>query len=128
MCRGALPALTRAVKLSRRAARVGFDWPDAAGVRAKVDEELAEVDAASAAGETNRTALAEEIGDLLFAVVNWSRHFGVEPEEALRAANGKFERRFALMEAAARERGAALEELSPEAWDELWRAAKLNRR
>jgi MazG family protein len=124
----ALPALTRAAKLSRRAARVGFDWPDAVGVRAKVDEELAEADAAIATGDAGRSALADEIGDLLFAVVNWSRHLGVEPEEALRAANGKFEQRFALMEAAARERGTALEALSPAAWDELWRTAKLNRR
>ena len=121
----ALPALTRAAKLSRRAARVGFDWPDAAAVRDKVREELAEADAAVAAGGD---AVAEELGDLLFAIANWSRHLGIEPEQALRAANSKFERRFALMERAAAERGLTLARLSAEEWDALWRAAKLNRR
>ena len=121
----ALPALTRAVKLSRRAARVGFDWPDAAAVREKVREELGEVDAAVAAGGDDA---AEEIGDLLFSIANWSRHLGIEPEEALRAANTKFERRFAHMEQAAAERGLSLARLSPEEWDALWCAAKLNGR
>jgi nucleoside triphosphate diphosphatase len=88
-----LPALLRAEKLQKRAARVGFDWPDATGPRAKIDEELLE---AEAAGPDER---AEEIGDLLFAVVNWARHLGVDAEAALRAANGKFERRFEAMEA-----------------------------
>lgn len=90
-----LPALQRAEKLQRRAARVGFDWPGAAGPRAKVLEEIAEVDGAGA------DALTEEVGDLLFSVVNWARHLGVDAEAALRAANGKFERRFAAMEARA---------------------------
>jgi ATP diphosphatase len=90
-----LPALLRAEKLQRRAARVGFDWPDAAGPRAKIDEEIAEVETA-----TDADARAEEVGDLLFAVTNWARHLGVAPEDALRAANAKFERRFAAMEAA----------------------------
>ena len=121
----ALPALTRAAKLSRRAARVGFDWPDAAAVRDKVREELAEADAAVAAGGD---AVAEELGDLLFAIANWSRHLGIEPEQALRAANSKFEHRFALMERAAAEAGLTLARLSAEEWDTLWRAAKLNRR
>ncbi len=97
-----LPALQRAEKLQRRAARVGFDWPDAAGPRAKIDEELAEIDAAPAA------ELEGEVGDLLFSVVNWARHRGIDPEQALRTANAKFERRFAGMEAIARERFAAL--------------------
>lgn len=119
----ALPALTRAAKLSRRAARVGFDWSAAAQVRAKVLEELSEVDAAISAGDAT---VADEIGDLLFAVVNWSRHLGTDGEQALRAANGKFERRFAHMEQAARERGLRLEKLSAAEWDALWRAAKLN--
>jgi ATP diphosphatase len=119
----ALPALSRAAKLSRRAARVGFDWPDVAGVRAKVDEELGEVDAAVAAGGADTAA---ELGDLLFAVVNLSRHLGVEPEEALRAANSKFERRFAAMEETARARGSKLAELSAAEWDALWLEAKLN--
>lgn len=89
-----LPALARAEKLQKRAARVGFDWPDARGPRAKIDEELIEVEQA-----TTNEARFEEIGDLLFSVVNWARHLGVEPEAALRAANGKFERRFKAMEA-----------------------------
>jgi ATP diphosphatase len=80
-----LPALLRAEKLQKRAARTGFDWPDAAGPRAKVDEEIAEIEAASPAER------AEEIGDLLFAVVNWARHLDVDAEAALRNANVKFE-------------------------------------
>lgn len=90
-----LPALTRAEKLQRRAARVGFDWPDPTGPRAKINEELMEVEAAS--GE----AIAEEIGDLLFSTVNWARHLGVDAEAALRAASTKFEHRFRAMEASA---------------------------
>ncbi|MGP8034485.1 MAG: nucleoside triphosphate pyrophosphohydrolase [Steroidobacteraceae bacterium] len=116
-----LPALMRAAKLGRRAARVGFDWPDAQGVRAKVAEELAELDAAAGSD-----AVAEELGDLLFAVVNLSRHLGLDAEAALRAANAKFERRFRRMERLAGERGRTLEDLSAAEWDELWREAKLN--
>ena len=88
-----MPALARAEKLQKRAARVGFDWPDTAGPRAKIDEELAEVETAS---EADRF---EEVGDLLFSVVNGARHMGVDAEAALRAANAKFEHRFARMEA-----------------------------
>ena len=117
----ALPALTRAAKLGRRAARVGFDWPDARGVRDKVAEELAELDAAPGS-----EAATEELGDLLFAVVNLSRHLGIDAEAALRAANTKFERRFRRMEQLAAGRGRALESLSATEWDELWREAKLN--
>ena len=128
----ALPALTRAAKLGRRAARVGFDWPEAQQVRAKVLEELQELDAALAAdgdrGEPAASAAAaEELGDLLFAIVNWSRHLQLDAEQALRAANSKFERRFARMEALARERGLELAQLSAADWDALWREAKLNR-
>ncbi len=112
----ALPALMRAEKLQRRAARVGFDWPDAAGPRAKVAEELAEL--AAAATDAER---AEEGGDLLFAVVNLLRHSGVDPETALRGANAKFERRFAAMEATA---GDAFPTLDLAAKDALWDAAK----
>ena len=126
-----LPALTRAEKISRRAARVGFDWPDAQAVRAKVLEELTEIDAVAvpadgAAPASRSAALAEELGDLLFAMVNWSRHLQVDAEAALRAANSKFERRFERMEHLAAERGRALEELSAGQWDELWREVKLN--
>ena len=126
----ALPALVRAAKLGRRAARVGFDWPDASGVRAKIDEELAELDAAleagrAAAGRAGNDAAAE-LGDLLFAVVNLSRHLALDAEGALRGANAKFERRFRNMERLAAERGLALEQLTAAQWDELWRETKLN--
>jgi ATP diphosphatase len=90
-----LPALLRAEKLQKRAARTGFDWPDASGPRAKIDEELAEVETAVSDAERE-----EEVGDLLFAVVNWARKLSIDPEAALRAANAKFERRFKAMEAA----------------------------
>lgn len=106
-----MPALSRAEKLQLRAARVGFDWPDASGPRAKVDEELNEVENAGA-GE-----LEGEMGDLLFAVVNWARHLGVDPEAALRTANAKFERRFAVMEALA---GSGFPGLSLEDKEALW--------
>ena len=105
----ALPALGRAAKLGKRAARVGFDWPQASDVRAKVLEELAEVDAELQAGgqrPLDTQAVAEEIGDLLFSVANWSRHLEIDPEEALRAASAKFERRFARMEQLAQGRAA----------------------
>lgn len=115
----ALPALARAAKLGKRAGRVGFDWPDATGVRAKINEELAEAD--SADSEDRRT---EELGDLLFAAANWSRHLGVSPEEALRLANAKFERRFRAMEKLASDRGLALKSLDPAGWDALWEAVK----
>lgn len=128
----ALPALVRAAKLGRRAARVGFDWPDAQQVRAKVLEELHEMDAAlaaSGAGEaaTDAGVVAEELGDLLFSIVNWSRHLKLDAEGALRAANAKFERRFTRMESLARARGLDLKALSAAEWDGLWREAKLNR-
>lgn len=112
-----LPALARAEKLQRRAARVGFDWPDASGPRAKIDEELGEVDAASP------EQVAEEVGDLLFSVVNWARHLGVDPETALRSANAKFERRFSGMEAIAGSDFAALPLDEKEA---LWSRVKAN--
>jgi nucleoside triphosphate diphosphatase len=118
----ALPALARAAKLGRRARRVGFDWPVAADVRAKLDEELAEVDAALAAADQRH--LAEEIGDVLFTLANWARHLEVDAEDALRRAALKFERRFECMERAAARGGLALEALDPAQWDELWRDAK----
>ncbi|WP_422057560.1 nucleoside triphosphate pyrophosphohydrolase [Sphingomonas sp.] len=110
------PALTRAEKLQKRAARTGFDWTDPADARAKIDEELAEVE--SATSDDHR---AEEIGDLLFATVNWSRKLGIDPEAALRAANAKFERRFRAMEAQA---GDAFAGLSLEQQEDLWVAVK----
>lgn len=110
-----LPALLRAEKLQKRAARVGFDWPDPDGARAKVVEEMAEIDAASDAER------AEEIGDLLFAVVNWARKFGIDAETALRAANHKFEARFASMELLA---GGSVDGLTLDAQEALWREVK----
>lgn len=126
----ALPALIRAAKLGRRAARVGFDWPEAAEVRAKVIEELHEVDAALAAapsGSGMSPQVAEELGDLFFALANWARHLQVDAEQALRAANAKFERRFARMEQLAVERELQLKSLSLAEWEALWSEAKLNR-
>jgi ATP diphosphatase len=110
----ALPALERAAKLQRRAARVGFDWPDVSGPRAKIDEELAELDA-----ETDHDRKLDELGDLLFAVVNLARHLNVEPEAALRQANRKFERRFRAIE---KEPGFA--EMSLDDKEALWAKAK----
>jgi ATP diphosphatase len=110
----ALPALERAAKLQRRAARVGFDWPDTTGPRAKIDEELAELDA-----ETEHQRMLEELGDLLFAVVNLARHLNIEPEAALREANRKFEQRFREME-----KTPGFAELPLDEKEELWVAAK----
>ncbi|MEJ7935592.1 nucleoside triphosphate pyrophosphohydrolase [Sphingobium sp. AN558] len=114
---GALPALLRAEKLQKRAARTGFDWPDVAGVVAKIHEELDEV--AAAASQPERE---EEIGDLLFAVVNLARHLKVDPEAALRSGNAKFERRFRAMETIAAERFCDLSLGEKEA---LWQHVKL---
>ncbi|MES2338468.1 MAG: nucleoside triphosphate pyrophosphohydrolase [Pseudomonadota bacterium] len=111
-----LPALMRAEKLQKRAARTGFDWPDPRGARAKVDEELAEVEAAATRDERE-----DEIGDLLFAVVNWARKLGIDPEVALRSANAKFERRFRGMEALA---GDAFADLSLDEQEALWATVK----
>ena len=121
----ALPALTRAAKLGRRAARVGFDWENPSQVRDKVLEEVGEIEEALAgAGNADGGRLAEEVGDLLFAVANWSLHLEIDPEQALREANGKFERRFRRMEALAAARGARLQALDAAQWDALWRQAK----
>ena len=110
----ALPALERATKLQRRAARTGFDWPDTAGPRAKIDEELAELDA-----ESEHPRMLEELGDLLFAVVNLARHLNIEPEAALREANRKFEARFRAIEKAPGFAGLSLDEK-----EALWVAVK----
>ncbi len=118
----ALPALLRAAKLGQRASRVGFDWTDAAGVRAKIDEELAEIDRAIVGGQ--RSNMSEELGDLLFTIVNWARHLDLDAEQALCAANFKFERRFEVMERQAASEGRALQELSAAQWEALWVAAK----
>jgi MazG family protein len=117
-----LPALTRAVKLGKRASRVGFDWPDVVGVRAKVDEELAEADAAAAAGDAD--GVAAEIGDLLFSVAQWCRHLDLDPETCLRAANARFARRFAAVEADVVASGRPWDAHEAAELDELWRKAK----
>lgn len=118
----ALPALSRAAKLQKRAAQVGFDWPEALPVLDKVREELDEV--LEAMSENDPQAIAEELGDLLFAVANLARHLKVEPEAALRAANGKFERRFRFIEQALREAGRPIENCSLDELDALWGDAK----
>ena len=112
----ALPALMRAEKLQKRAARVGFDWPDTAGPRAKVIEELDELAAAGTDAER-----LDEAGDLLFAAVNLVRRYGVAPEDALRHGNAKFERRFRAMEALA---GSDFPSLSLDAQEALWQEVK----
>lgn len=118
-----LPALTRAVKLGKRAARVRFDWPDASGLRAKLDEELGEFEAtlAHAEGEARQH---DELGDLLFVIANWARHLKLDPEAALRGTNAKFERRFAYMEEAAAAAGTPLQGLDEASWERLWQQAK----
>ncbi len=118
----ALPALSRAAKLQKRAAQVGFDWPEALPVLDKVREELDEV--LEAMSENDPQAIAEELGDLLFVVVNLARHLEVEPEAALRAANGKFERRFRFIEQALRDAGRPIENCSLDELDALWGEAK----
>lgn len=119
----ALPALMRSEKLQKRAARVGFDWPDASGPVAKVTEEMDELSAANCAAER-----IEEAGDLLFAAVNLARHHGVAPEDALRAANAKFERRFREMERLAQAQGRQFGALSLDEQESLWQAAKTSER
>jgi len=118
----ALPAALRAQKLQKRAARVGFDWPEAAPVRAKLLEELDEVDRAVAARDAD--AIEDEIGDLLFSAVNLARHHGVDAERSLVRASAKFERRFRRVERLAGERGETLDQLDIDALDALWTSAK----
>lgn len=119
----ALPALLRAEKLQRRAARVGFDWPDAAGVFDKCREELAEI-AAARLGAADRAAIEEEVGDLLFSCVNLARHLGVEAEQALRAASAKFERRFRAMEAQLVAEGTPVGQADLATLDAVWEKVK----
>jgi MazG family protein len=116
----ALPALTRAAKLGKRAARIGFDWPDAGGARAKVDEELAELDEAVAGGDPAR--IRAEFGDVLLALANLSRHLDVDAEGALRAANARFTRRFRHVEQRAAQGGGTSLEALERHWQEAKRA------
>ncbi|WP_213879909.1 nucleoside triphosphate pyrophosphohydrolase [Pseudomonas sp. dw_358] len=118
----ALPALSRAAKLQKRAATVGFDWPAALPVVDKVREELDEVLEAMAGGDT--LAIEDELGDLLFSVVNLARQLKVDPENALRGANRKFDRRFRFIEQALRDRGRPIEDCALDELDALWGEAK----
>ncbi len=118
----ALPALTRAVKLQRRAAHVGFDWPEAGGVLAKISEELDEVRAAMAGSD--EAHVVHELGDLLFTCANLARHLGKDPETALRAANARFEDRFRKMESSLQSQGRRLEEASLAELDAAWTRIK----
>jgi MazG family protein len=124
----ALPALTRAVKLQSRAAKVGFDWPSLAPVLAKAEEEIGELKAAIADEKRETGApsekVTEEFGDLLFVMANVARHLGVDPEGALRDANAKFVRRFRSIETALRAEGRTLEDATLEEMDQLWDEAK----
>lgn len=121
-----LPALARAAKLTKRAARVGFDWPSTAEVLDKLDEEVGELKAEIVAGDLDKAR--EELGDLLFVMANLARKLGVEPEDALRGANAKFVRRFAFIEAELAKGGRTPEQSDLAEMDGLWDAAKVAER
>lgn len=121
-----LPALRRAVKLQKRAARVGFDWPAAEPIFDKLEEEAGELKAAMAADDAD--GIEEEIGDLLFVITNLARKLDVDPGGALRRSNHKFERRFRTMEALAVERGQDLSELKADELEGIYRQAKAETR
>jgi MazG family protein len=122
-----LPATMEAFQLTTKAARVGFDWPDVASVLAKLDEEVAELKRAVAAGG-DPAAVNDEVGDVFFAAVNVARLLGADPESALKAANRKFRRRFRHVEAGLRARGRSPAESSLEEMDDLWNEAKARER
>lgn len=117
-----LPALTRAAKLQKRASSAGFDWPTMDGVLDKVEEELAELRVA--VREQNQTAIAEELGDLMFSVVNACRHAKADPETVTRATNAKFEQRFRYIERRLAEQGESVQQAALETMDRLWDEAK----
>jgi ATP diphosphatase len=117
-----LPALTRAAKLGKRASGVGFDWPDAGGARAKISEELAELDEASTGGDAAH--IEAEVGDLLFAITNLCRHLRVDPEQALRRANRRFETRFAEVAAQVADSGREWQQHTLAELDTYWNIAK----
>lgn len=124
----ALPASTRAVKIQKRVGRVGFDWPDAAQVIDKIEEELEEVRAELAAPQVDPARVEEEIGDLLFAVANLARKAHVDPETALRHANAKFERRFRAVEDLLEKQGKSAETSSLDEMEALWGQVKKEQR
>jgi ATP diphosphatase len=117
-----LPALTRALKLQKRAARVGFDWSDAPPILDKLDEELRELRAELATGDSSR--IEDEFGDVLFVVVNLARHLKLDPETALRSTNAKFERRFRFIEERLAAEGRSPETASLDEMETLWQRAK----
>ncbi|MCK9503053.1 MAG: nucleoside triphosphate pyrophosphohydrolase [Porticoccaceae bacterium] len=117
-----LPALVRAQKIQKRAAKVGFDWPDIRGVIDKLYEELHELKIEL--DNNHQAAIEEELGDVLFTLVNLARHLDIDAETSLRRATRKFERRFALVDEAAAEEGHSLAELSPQDLNDLWQKAK----
>tara|TARA_Y100001934_G_scaffold123344_1_gene150479 strand:- start:3270 stop:4094 length:825 start_codon:yes stop_codon:yes gene_type:complete len=120
-----LPALMRAAKIGKRAARMGFDWPDSTGVLEKIEEELAELkEAAEIDTEYREERVTEEIGDFLFASANLARHYKIDPEEALRRANLKFQRRFKAMEARVVDSGSSLEAATLDELEAAWVATK----
>ncbi len=118
----ALPALLRALRVGEKAARVGFDWPEPAGARAKVDEELAELDAAIASGDAK--AIESELGDVFFALCSVARKQELDPEAALRGTLDRFTERVRAAEAIAKSRGQDLSSLGPAALDQLWNEVK----
>ena len=120
----ALPALSRALKLQMKASKVGFDWHDPRAVLRKIREEADEIEAELDRSQANKAAIAGEVGDLLFAVVNLARHLDADPEGVLRQTNLKFERRFAAIERALAARGKAPQEVSLAEMDALWNEAK----
>lgn len=117
-----LPSLTRAKKLQKRAARVGFDWPSSREVMAKIQEEILELEIERKAD--NRENISEEIGDILFTLVNLTRHFNLDPEDIMRKSNLKFENRFKAMENHAKENNVALDKMNLEELEELWQKIK----
>ena len=120
----ALPALLRAEKIQKRAARVGFDWTETAPVIDKIEEELGELRIEIEAGTIDQARLTDELGDVLFAVANLARHCKVDPEAALRATNDKFERRFGYIERRLADQGRKPAEASLEEMEALWQEAK----
>jgi tetrapyrrole methylase family protein/MazG family protein/ATP diphosphatase len=117
-----MPALLRATRVGEKAGRFGFDWPDAAAVRPKIDEELRELDEAAASGDATR--MEEELGDVLFALASWGRHQKLDPESALRGSLERFSKRFSSVETQARESGKDLASMTPTELDTLWAEAK----
>lgn len=123
---GALPALTRALKLQKRAARVGFDWSEAADILDKIEEEARELRAELAGRDRGR--MQDELGDLLFALVNLARHLDIDPEGALRGTNAKFERRFHRIEELLHRQGRSAQDASLDEMEALWQQAKAEER